>query len=659
MYYRSRTKGKIGSPVPPVVQTYNQPPSVGGINAVDSLAAMPPQDCLYTYNLMPSEYGLRLRKGAREWATGLPSACKSLIPFEGQFADSSTDRLWAVCAEGIYNVTLFGTTNPTQEVSFSVNTTGEAGYGVSTEFTVDDGNRFLYYADGENGLWQYDEASGMWGRPTFVGAQAGFNVETVAYVFAWKNRIWLIMQDRGDAWYSGLNAIGGTVTKFTFGSKFNHGGELKALYSWTIDGGEGVDDYLVALSRGGDVLVYKGSDPVAPDFGLTGSFFIGEVPESRRLGVNYAGELYLLSIYGLTSLRDLLQGVDSSDIKVSPSAKISRFLRQEVQDNKDAFTWQLTINPSDGFLQIISPFGDPKDATQYAQNLLTRAWGMWRGLGINCASPWNANYFLGGVDNNVFLHDGTLDRTTIQGAELWVDSTQDVGAGWSEPSPLVYSCDGTQVTDTELTIQTVVPAKDRTYYDVTYTVTNYVSGRHSVRYGSPESKSPWRTGDGTFNTQLEAIGVSSLAGVVGDTDFVGDISEVSLRRSGTLGAPIEFETLTSFQAPNGDQTSSKRVGIIRTIGYVAGTAALNIRAVYDYELEKRARAPATNPVQGFNLWNRGSWDQDLWDYGTEGVSFPQGALGMGRVVAVAVRGSSSTRLTILGWDISYTIGGFL
>ena len=657
--YRQRTLGRLGAPGPQVMQPYNQPPSVGGINSLDSIAAMPPEDCIYAHNLMPSEYGLRLRKGFREWARGLPSAVKSIIPFEGQFADSSTDRLWAVCAEGIFNVTDFGETDPDHDVVFSVNVTGEAGYGVFTEFTTDDATRYLYFADGENGLHQYSEGTGLWTIPSFVGNTTGFDVADVAYVFSWKNRMWFIQNDSGDGWYTGLNAVGGTVDKFTFGSKFNHGGELKSLYSWTIDGGDGVDDYLVAISRGGDVLVYRGADPTLADFGLVGAFYIGEVPESRRLAVNYGGELYILSIYGLTSIRDLLQGVLPSDAGKSPSAKISRFLRGRVQAEKDAFTWQLVINPADGFLQIITPFDEGKDAIQFSQNLLTRAWGRWRGVGINCAESWNADYYLGSIFNSVWIYDGTLDGTTIDGGELWVDDTQTLGDGWTEPLALTYACDGTQLVQTELTIETGVSAVDQTVYDVEYTVTGYVAGEHAVGYGSPSGLSPFLSGAGTFTTSLTTNGTGSLARVVGDFEFEGTITLVSLKEAAVQGQPIEFDILTSFQAPNGDHSMFKRVGFIRTLGFLAGTAALNEKAIYDYSLEDKVNPPAQNPTQGVNLWDQGKWDVDLWDFGQEGVSFPVGALGIGRVVAIGMTGSSSTRLNLVGWDVTYTMGGFL
>ena len=73
------------------------------------------------------------------------------------------------------------------------------------------------------------------------------------------------------------------MTKFTFGAKFTYGGALIGVWSWTIDGGSGVDDFLVAISRGGDILIFQGADPSLADFALIGSWFVGEVPDSRKI----------------------------------------------------------------------------------------------------------------------------------------------------------------------------------------------------------------------------------------------------------------------------------------------------------------------------------------------------------------------------------------
>lgn len=517
----------------PSVELTTVPASVGGINALNSLIAMPPQDCIYCDNLMPSEYGLRLRKGYAEWANGIAGEVRTIIPFEGQSSDAAEDRLWCVTEDGIYNVTLSNTIAPVAVVDFP-NQGVEAGWGVSTEFTNDAGERILQYADGANGLHQYDESTGLWTIP----APTGVDPAKVAFVTLWKNRLWYIENDSGDAWYLGLDASTGAATKFTFASKFTHGGDLRGLWSWTIDGGAGVDDYLIAISRGGDVLVYSGSDPDLADFSLVGSFFIGEVPESRRLAVEYAGDLYLLSTYGITSLRDLLQGAGIVDVASSPSAKISRFLRQLVQDNKDQRNWGLFIHPADGFLQVITPFSANKEPTQYTQNLLTSAWGRWEGVPINCAQTWNGNYMFGTLDGQVYIYDGTLDNTLLDG---------------------------------------------------------------------------------------------------------------------TGGDPINFDILTSFQAP-GNHGTWKNVGFIRTVGVLAGTAAINVKAVYDYDVGAQLRPPPPLQSSGESLWDEAIWDTNVWDFGLQAANFPTGALGIGRSVAIGMKGSSATRINVLGWDLTYVTG---
>jgi hypothetical protein len=620
---------------------------------------MPPTDCIYTYNIMPSEYGLRLRKGYRQWAVGLGGEVRTVIPFEGQARNASADRLWGVTEDGIFNVTQFNTRNPVAEVSFATAQTDMQGYGSWTEFTNDATARYLQYADNEAGLHQYSEALDTWSVPTLVGPV----VTNVAFVTTWKNRLWFVEESAGDAWYLPADANSGTCTKFTFGSKFKHGGDLLGLYTWTVDGGDGVDDLLIAVGRGGDVLVYKGVDPDLPPtdpnaMSLVGSYFIGALTNSRNFAVAYGGELYILSTYGLTSIRDLLQGVTVDDLSRSPSAKISRFLRDQVNEGIAGVNWAMKVHPADGFLQIIAPYSKVSSAVQYSQNLLTRSWGAWEGVPVNCAETWNAEYYIGDKEGVVWIYDGAYDGTLLVGVEEWTDVVQTLGTGWTHPGVNTFTCDGTQVAVSYTSIVSSLPAESDKYYRVTYEVSNYVSGNHYVGYGSLTSTSVPSTGDGVFNGVITPTSTLQLGYVFGDADFVGTISNVTIFKLAENGAAVNFRTLTSFQAPENHATY-KRVGIIRTIGILAGTAAINVDAVYDYKIAARIPPPNVLPDTGVNVWDQASFDSDTWDYDIQGVSFPTGALGIGRAFAVAMSGNSSTRLNVVGWDLTFTRGGLL
>jgi hypothetical protein len=118
MVYRTN-RGRLGAAFKPTVQVQSIPASVGGVNKLDALMRMPLEDCIYTYNLMPVERGLQLRKGYREWATGAGTGeVRTLLPYESPSQSSAQDRLWAVTNEGIYNVTSFSETTPTKDVTF-------------------------------------------------------------------------------------------------------------------------------------------------------------------------------------------------------------------------------------------------------------------------------------------------------------------------------------------------------------------------------------------------------------------------------------------------------------------------------------------------------------------------------------------------------------
>ena len=52
---------------------------------------------------------------------------------------------------------------------------------------------------------------------------------------------------------------------------FRRGGYIKAMASWTLDGGAGMEDQLVLFSSNGEAVIYGGTDPDS-GFSLTGIF---------------------------------------------------------------------------------------------------------------------------------------------------------------------------------------------------------------------------------------------------------------------------------------------------------------------------------------------------------------------------------------------------
>jgi hypothetical protein len=245
----------------------------------------------------------------------------------------------------------------------------------------------------------------------------------VAFVMVHKQRLWLVEQDSAIGWYLPIASKNGIATEFFFGSKFTHGGELSALINWSVDGGAGLDDYLVAVSSAGDVIPYTGSDPSivtgVNGWSAKGTYYIGKIPAGRRFFSEYSGELYLLSSFGIISMSDLLRGVESRDTsEMSLTFPIAGVLRRELRKTYSEFGWEPTFLPSAGYLAINSPY-DPATGVDltFVMAITLEAWGFIRDVPAQVFAEWDTRVFFGTADNRVCVMDVARDNVLIDTAD--------------------------------------------------------------------------------------------------------------------------------------------------------------------------------------------------------------------------------------------------
>jgi len=408
-------------PQPSLLREFTEAPPVVGMDGNSPLAAMPPGTAVYLYNLVPSEYGARTREGFTTWAQNLAGgAVKSLVPYTGQVGDFSTSRLFGVTAFGIYDLTTQGADNPTAVVTFPTQT-DPAGFTSYIHHTDPNGVQSLQVADSLNGWYDYAPSTSTWTKLTTE--VTGLTPGNVAFLCAHKSRIWAIERDSSDAWYLPVGAKQGAATRFQFGSKFTKGGYLVGLYNWTLDGGAGVDDYLVAVSSAGDVLAYQGTDPSsASTWNLVGSWFIGKIPAGRRVSIESGGDLLLLSVFGVNSMQNLMAGYEPSKIERNISGKVARFIRNDMLDKKDEPYWEIKLLAEEGVVMINTPKALNAKNIQYVLNINRLfeqqggGWGMWRGVPGVTFEPYNGDAYFGTVDGKVCRMRGSLDNVDIAGA---------------------------------------------------------------------------------------------------------------------------------------------------------------------------------------------------------------------------------------------------
>ena len=403
------------------IQQINLPAPDGGVDAKSPLPSMQGMNSVYSYNLTVEEGAVKTRPGYRQWSLNLETSSVThvgtLIPFIG-----TTNKLFAVTNEGIWDVSSYNTT-PTHDLSGWSDTSANAGYGVWTSFTADNGDQYIFYADSVNGIYQYNVTTptspNKWVRPSWLlgGVDITSNVN---FVVVHKQRIWFAQKDSQTAGYLGIGAVSGAATAFYFGSKFKHGGDLVGLFNWTVDGGGGVDDYLVSVSEGGDLIPYRGEDPSSADsWSQVGSYYIGKPPKGGTFASEYAGELYFLSAFGILAMSDILKGVDLGDSNRNPrslSFKIARLLRDDISSRGNLYGWQMTFVPSRGDLIVNTPTGGVTYALQYVLNLAMGAWSFWREVPMEAVTEWNDNLYMAGYLTNtvnVYAMDVNRDNQLI------------------------------------------------------------------------------------------------------------------------------------------------------------------------------------------------------------------------------------------------------
>lgn len=396
-------------PSPQVIKAQIVPAPNGGINVVDMLAATPQFDSIYQYNLIPSQYGCRVRTGITQWATAVGTGgVNTILPYNGSI--TTNDKLFCAGKNGIFDITASGANNPAASIVFPTIDTN-SGYGTSTAVATLAG-AFLLYTDESNGYYVYTEGVG-WAKPTQgAGATQINNVDpaTFVWVVSHKERVWFVQRDTATAWYLPTGAIFGNATQFNFGNKFRRGGYLVGLYTWTLDGGAGIDDYLVAISSSGDVLIYQGTDPsVATSWSLVGEWYIGPPPAGRRIVSAFGGDLYVLSSYGLLPLSKLIAGILIQNQTEYVSRKISPLINSLMATSRTTLGWEVRLVPSENLILIATPPRISFANQQFVQSLNTQGWAIYRDLPYNTGNSWNGAFYIGDTAGGVYLHTGNTD----------------------------------------------------------------------------------------------------------------------------------------------------------------------------------------------------------------------------------------------------------
>ena len=368
---------------PAAVAVASLPSPVGGWNARDSIANMPPIDAYALTNYFPNTSNVVLRGGYANHVTGISGQVETLMNYNS----GTVEALFANAGTAIYDVTTAGVVGAAV-VSGLTNAKWEY-INVTTS-----GGSFLYAVNGTNAPLLYNGTT--WTSITAVSTPAitGVTTTDLSNVTLWKNRVWFVQKNTLKSWYLPTSAVGGAANTIDLSSVATRGGTLVAMATWTIDAGYGVDDNLVFVTSNGEVIVYSGTDPSdASTFALIGVWQLGN-PIGKRCLLKFGGDLLVLTLDGLIPLASALQS-SRLDPRVALSDKIQGAFSTAATSYKNTFGWQIVFDPENNALWVNVPVSVGSQQ-QYVMNTITRAWCNFTGWNANCWEIYDQKPYFGG-----------------------------------------------------------------------------------------------------------------------------------------------------------------------------------------------------------------------------------------------------------------------
>ena len=370
-----------------VSATKSVPAPTGGWNALDSIADMPPSDAVTMKNWWPTTKDIMVRKGKDDHVTGFPNGqIDSLMPY---VKPDGTESLFCAHNASFYDVTSPGA------VGSSVATGLSNARWDSINFTNTSGNSYLCCFNGEDSARYWDNSSWI---TVNTGSSPGITgVATASLKAPWvhQRRMWLIEKNSLSAWYLPVDSVGGGAKEFNMSGLFKRGGHLIAGGAYTMDAGDGPDDYWYAISSEGEIIAYSGTDVTSlATWRLVGVWNVGE-PIGERCLLRFRGDALIILREGVFPLSQALISASTDKTKAITN-KIKDAMADAAVMYKNNFGWQIVFYPEVNMIILNVPVSEGANQEQYCMNIITGAWTRFTGINANCWTIFNGQPYYGG-----------------------------------------------------------------------------------------------------------------------------------------------------------------------------------------------------------------------------------------------------------------------
>lgn len=384
----------------PDVVTKMIPAPTDGWDAISPLALMDPKRAPILDNWVPRPGFVELRAGYIPYIQELTlNPVETLAVWRG----TAAQKMFAASGGKIYDIS-----------SATAVTTAVSGLSSNrwqyVNFTPAGAATVIQLVNGLDLLQQYNGTA--WSTPSITGLPGGVSTANIINIASQKRRLWYVMKGSTVAAFMPTDAISGAVAgTLDLGALWNKGGFLVAIGNWTIDGGNGPQDYACFVSSQGQVSIYSGTDPTSSStWSLVGTFDLAP-PIGTRCLLRVGSDLALITQQGVLPMSQALPFDPSADRSVAITSRIQNAMTAASQIASGNFGWELIGFPAQNLAILNVPLVENSQQVQFVMATLTGAWCRFTG--------WNANTFCI-FNNNLYWGDnvGNINQGYVGGSDF-------------------------------------------------------------------------------------------------------------------------------------------------------------------------------------------------------------------------------------------------
>lgn len=338
------------------------PPSLG-LDLVSPIDNMDPASALELNNVFPGAGAPTVRLGYEQFAS-LPLTTP--IGFMKELPrPSSASQLIVANTTQLYSISTAG----------AIANISKAGGYTSSDWNAEIFANNIYLCNGTNNAQVYTGASIAADlNATFAGG--GSTLDKLINVNAYRERLYFVEKDSFKVWYHDtIRAVftiaGSQLKSYDFQYNMKRGGYLLFTTTYTNQTADTSDDYFVAVSSEGEVVMYSGSSPDDTAWKPIAHFFIGK-PLGPKAYFRMNQDVWIITMQGIVPVSALFQ-TDPEQVVNVVSQKINPIISDFGSIGLYGNKWHGFFWPGGRRAYIIVP-DSPNTSFMLVYSIDTKAW---------------------------------------------------------------------------------------------------------------------------------------------------------------------------------------------------------------------------------------------------------------------------------------------